>query len=87
MRLTILLATLFTPYHCNVVEQYCVVLWLFRMPFHNLNVTPPSTADTGGLGLLSKPLDNPVEQQLVVCKAGRHHDHGEIALREKSKRH
>ncbi len=57
------------------------------MPSYHLNATPPSTVDTGGLGLLSKPLDDPVEQRFVVCEAGHRHGHGEVALRDHSKRH
>ncbi len=80
MCLTILLANFFTPNGRDVIEQHCIAPQPFRTPSNNLNETPPLTVDTGGPGILSKPLDNPFEQKFVVCKAGRHHGHGEARL-------
>ena len=84
MCLTIFLATFFTLDRRDVVEQHCVAPRPFRTPFNKLNETSPSTVDTGGLGLSSKPLDNPVDQRFVVCEAGHRHGHGEVAFEETS---
>ncbi len=64
------------PHRRNVVEQHYVALRPFWTPSSNEDVIPPSTDDTGGLELSSKPPDNTVEQGFVVRESGRRHGHG-----------
>ena len=70
------LATIFTPYCSDVVEQHYVAPRPFWTLSINDDATPPSTVDAGGLGLSSKPPDNIVEQRFVVHEAGCRHGHG-----------
>ena len=64
------------PHRRDVVEQHYVAPQPFRTPSTNYYAAPPSTVDTGGLGLSSKPPDNTVEKRFFVREAWRRHGHG-----------